>query len=30
MKARRTLQGQRASLVIIDEATNWPPTEGSE
>ncbi|MFD8529448.1 hypothetical protein ACFV0L_18710 [Streptosporangium canum] len=23
MKARRSLRGQRASLVIIDEAVNW-------
>ncbi|MEV0379766.1 hypothetical protein [Nonomuraea sp. NPDC050643] len=30
MKARRTLQGQRASLVIIDEAVNWPTTERND
>lgn len=28
MKARRTFQGQRASLVITDEAVNWPVTIG--
>ncbi|MEV1168573.1 hypothetical protein [Nonomuraea sp. NPDC049784] len=28
MKGRRTWRGQSASLVIIDEAMNWPPSEG--
>ncbi|MFG3438365.1 hypothetical protein ACGF0J_14070 [Nonomuraea sp. NPDC047897] len=30
MKARRTLRGQSAPLVITDEATNWPPTERTD
>ncbi|NRQ31319.1 hypothetical protein HII36_05630 [Nonomuraea sp. NN258] len=30
MKARRTLQGQRASLVITDEAVNWPVAERTD
>ncbi|WP_433426284.1 hypothetical protein ACQP1V_43200 (plasmid) [Microtetraspora malaysiensis] len=28
MKARRTVRGQSASLVIIDEAVNWQPSKG--
>ncbi|GAA4946275.1 hypothetical protein HD597_006788 [Nonomuraea thailandensis] len=30
MKARRTMQGQRASHVIIDEATKWPAPERTD
>ncbi|MFI6497143.1 hypothetical protein [Nonomuraea typhae] len=30
MKARRTLQGQRASLVIFDEAVNWASSERND
>ncbi|MEV4472843.1 hypothetical protein [Nonomuraea sp. NPDC049504] len=30
MKARRTWRGQSASLVIIDEAMNWPVPERTD
>ncbi|MGI5281695.1 hypothetical protein ACQEVF_59140 [Nonomuraea polychroma] len=30
MKDRRTVRGQSASLVIIDEAVNWPSTERND